>query len=47
MRPLLVLAVLLALGSSASAGTVSQPTFSGTQFDNRSAFVKLVFCVKD
>jgi hypothetical protein len=29
------------------AGTVSQPTFAGTQFDNRSAYVKLVYCKKD
>lgn len=28
------------------AGTVSQPTFTGTQFDNRSAFVRVIFCRK-
>ncbi len=25
-------------------GTVSQPTFTGTQFDNRPAFTKVIFC---
>ena len=29
------------------SGTVSTPTFSGTQFDNRPAFVKVIFCVKN
>jgi hypothetical protein len=28
------------------AGTVSQPTFTGTQFDNRSAFLRVIFCRK-
>src|SRR3990170_8381170 len=28
------------------SGTVSQPTFTGTQFDNRSAFVRVIFCRK-
>lgn len=36
--------------SSLTAGTptgaVSQPTFTGTQFDNRSAFVRVIFCRK-
>lgn len=27
-------------------GTVSQPTFTGTSFDNRSAFVRVIFCRK-
>ncbi len=41
-----------ATGSTASVsagtpgGTVSQPTFTGTQFDNRSAFVRVIFCRK-
>jgi hypothetical protein len=29
------------------AGTVAAPAFTGTQFDNRSAFVKVIFCKKD
>ena len=29
------------------AGTVSQPTFTGTQFDNRSAWQKVIFCKKN
>ncbi len=29
------------------AGTVSQPTFTGSGFDNRSAFVKVIFCKKN
>jgi len=29
------------------AGTVSQPAFTGTAFDNRPAFVKVIFCKKD
>lgn len=29
------------------AGTVSQPTFTGTQFDNRPAFKRVIFCQKD
>jgi len=28
-------------------GTVAAPSFSGTAFDNRSAFVKVIFCSKD
>lgn len=28
------------------SGTVSTPAFTGTQFDNRSAFVKVIFCKK-
>lgn len=28
------------------SGTVSQPTFTGDQFDNRSAFVRVIFCRK-
>lgn len=30
-----------------SSGTVSAQTFTGTQFDNRSAFVRVIFCKKD
>ena len=29
------------------SGTVSTPTFSGSSFDNRPAFVKVIFCVKN
>jgi hypothetical protein len=29
-----------------ATGTVSQPTFSGGGADNRSAFVKVIFCKK-
>lgn len=29
------------------AGTVSTPTFTGTGFDNRSAFARVIFCSKD
>ena len=32
--------------STTATGTVSQPSFTGTQFDNRSAFVKVIFCKK-
>lgn len=28
-------------------GSVVAPTFTGVQFDNRSAYVKVIFCVKD
>ncbi len=35
------------VSSITPAGTVSQPTFTGTQFDNRPAFVKVIFCRKD
>ncbi len=28
------------------AGSVSQPTFTGTEFDNRPAFAKVIFCKK-
>ena len=28
------------------SGTVSQPSFTGTQFDNRAAFVRVIFCRK-
>lgn len=40
-------------GSNASitagtpAGTINTPSFTGTQFDNRSAFRKVIFCKKD
>ena len=34
------------VASITPAGTVSQPTFSGTQFDNRPAFLKVIFCEK-
>jgi hypothetical protein len=30
-----------------ATGTINTPTFSGTQFDNRSAFIKVIFCKKD
>jgi hypothetical protein len=29
------------------AGTVTAPTFTGTQFDNRPAFKRVIFCQKD
>lgn len=29
------------------AGTVSQPTFTGTQFDNKPAFKRVILCQKD
>ncbi len=29
------------------SGTVSQPTFTGNSTDNRSAFVKVIFCRKN
>lgn len=29
-----------------SAHTFTQPTFAGTQFDNRPAFVRVIFCKK-
>ena len=32
--------------SATATGAVSQPTFTGTQFDNRSANVKVIFCKK-
>jgi|SRR3990170_3060198 len=34
------------LSGGTPSGTVSQPTFTGTQFDNRSAFVRVIFCRK-
>jgi len=34
------------VGAGTPAGTVSQPTFAGNSFDNRSAFVKVIFCRK-
>lgn len=39
--------VSAATGGGIPAGTNSAPTFTGTQFDNRSAFVKVIFCSKD
>ena len=35
------------VSSITPAGTVSQPAFTGTAFDNRPAFVKVIFCKKD
>lgn len=35
------------VASITPTGTVSQPTLTGTQFDNRSAFVKVIFCQAD
>lgn len=35
------------VASITPTGTVSQPTFTGTQFDNRSAFVRVIWCRKD
>ncbi len=35
------------VGAGTPAGTNSAPTFTGTSFDNRSAWVKVIFCVKD
>ena len=35
------------VASITPAGTVAAPTFTGTQFDNRSAFTKVIFCKKD
>jgi hypothetical protein len=41
-------AVLLAQAISAGtpAGTVTAPAFTGTSFDNRSAFTRVIFCQK-
>ena len=36
-----------ALTFTGSSSTVSAQTFTGTQFDNRSAYIKVIFCVKD
>jgi len=36
-----------AVSAGTPSGTVSQPTFTGTQFDNRSAFIRLIGCKKD
>lgn len=33
--------------STTATGTVSQPAFNGTQFDNRSSFKKVIACEKD
>jgi len=30
-----------------ATGTINTPSFTGTQFDNRSAFMKVIFCKKD
>ena len=35
------------LTAGTPSGTVSQATFTGTGFDNRSAYVKAIFCSKD
>jgi hypothetical protein len=32
---------------AALTGSVAAPAFTGTQFDNRSAFVRVIFCSKD
>ncbi len=42
-------AVALTQGVSAGtpAGTVAAPSFTGAPLDNRSAFVRVIFCVKD
>ena len=34
------------VASITPAGTVAAPTFTGTQFDNRSAFIRVIFCRK-
>lgn len=34
------------VASITPTGSVSQPTFSGTQFDNRPAFARVIFCTK-
>ena len=34
------------VASYTPAGTINTPTFTGTQFDNRSAFVRVIFCRK-
>lgn len=34
------------LSAGTPAGTVSAPVFTGTQFDNRPAFVRVIFCRK-
>lgn len=36
-----------AVSGGTPAGTVSQPSFTGSQFDNRSAFIKVIFCRKN
>lgn len=35
-----------AVGAGTPAGTVSQPTFTGSSLDNRQAFIKVIFCRK-
>lgn len=35
------------VASITPAGTVTAPTFTGTAFDNRSAFLKVIFCAVD
>lgn len=42
-------AVLLsqAISAGTPAGTINTPAFTGTQFDNRSAYIKVIFCRKD
>lgn len=34
-----------AVSAGTPTGTINTPTFTGTQFDNRSAYVKAIFCV--
>lgn len=34
------------VGAGTPSGTISQPTFTGTQFDNRPAYAKVIFCQK-
>jgi hypothetical protein len=36
-----------ATSAGTPSGTVSQPTFTGTSAENRSAFVRVIFCQKD
>lgn len=36
-----------AVSGGTPTGTNTAPVFTGTQFDNRSAFVKVIFCSKD
>lgn len=36
-----------AVSAGTPSGTVTAPTFTGTQFDNRPAFERVIFCKKD
>ena len=35
------------IGAYTPLGSISAPTFTGTQFDNRSAFIRMIACKKD